>query len=468
MGVIPAANRFNAPRESEAIAMRGQVRRTVAWMTALAGLWAALWLAGAAHTPAVAQSTSPGAPVELRVAWWGSQDRHNRTIKAIELFQKKYPNIKVTYEFAGWADYWTKMTTQAAGRNLPDVMQQDYAYIAEWTSRGLIAPLDDYVKSGVIDTRDVADAALKGGVVNGKLVAVNLGSNSQCWVLDVDAFKKAGVELPPPNWTWADFEKTTMALQSKLGIWGMGSQTWDNQIWGALYLSSGQWRYTADGSKIGYESDKPLVDHFSMLLRLQKANALTPRADELASYNQETSVELTPLVSRKAAMAYFWSNQIVAVWKAAGGDERNLVLHPLPRVPGGKSANFVKPSQFFSVTTQAKQPKEAAMFIDFFTNSIEANEALLAERGVPISSKVQQALKPKLGRSQAEMFAYLDRVTKDVQPIPPPDPPGHADIVKNVFNPQVIDPVAYGRLEPDKAAALLRQEANAILAKAKR
>ena len=108
------------------------------------------------------------------------------------------------------------------------------------------------------------------------------------------------------------------------------------------------------------------------------------------------------------------------------------------------------------------------MFIDFVTNSIEANEVLLAERGVPISSKVQKALKPKLGRSQAEMFAYLERVSKDVQPIPPPDPPGHTEIVKNVFDPQVIDPVAYGRLEPDKAAALLRQEANAILAKAKR
>jgi multiple sugar transport system substrate-binding protein len=87
---------------------------------------------------------------------------------------------------------------------------------------------------------------------------------------------------------------------------------------------------------------------------------------------------------------------------------------------------------------------------------------------VPISSKVQQALKPKLGRSQAEMFAYLDRVTKDVQPIPPADPPGHTDIVKNVYDPQVVDPVLYGKLEPEKAAALLRQEANAILAKAKR
>jgi hypothetical protein len=66
------------------------------------------------------------------------------------------------------------------------------------------------------------------------------------------------------------------------------------------------------------------------------------------------------------------------------------------------------------------------------------------------------------------MFAYLDRLSRDVQPIPPPDPPGHTEIVKNVFVPQVMDPVAYGRLAPEKAAALLRHEANAVLARAKK
>ncbi len=440
--------------------MPSRSRRNLWWLLLIAGL---LWVGWAGAVPAAAQPAT-----ELRVAWWGSQDRHNRTIKAIELFQKKYPHIKVTYEFAGWGDYWTKMTTQAAGRNLPDVMQQDYAYITEWSSRGLLAPLDDYVKSGAIDTREVADALLKGGVVNGKLVAVNLGSNSQCWALDVDAFRKAGVELPPPNWTWADFERIANALHEKLGIWGMGSGIWNEQIWGSLYFSGGSWRYSPDGTRIGYADDKPLVDYLTMLLRLQKANALVPRADELASHSQETSVELTPLVTRKAAMAYFWSNQLVAVWKAAGGDERNLTLMPLPRVVGGKSANYLKASQFWSITSHAKQPKEAAMFVDFFTNSLEANDALMAERGVPISSKVRQHLQPKLGRSQAEMFAYLDRVAKDVQPIPPPDPPGHTEIVKNVFVPQVMDPVAYGRLSPEKGAALLRQEVNTILAKAKK
>jgi ABC-type glycerol-3-phosphate transport system substrate-binding protein len=443
---------------------------TRSWLRHLCGVAiGTLLLTGPDAGPAGGQTAAPGVkPVELRVAWWGSQDRHNRTIKAIELFQKKYPHIKVTYEFAGWGDYWTKMTTQAAGRNLPDVMQQDYAYITEWTSRGLLAPLDDYVKSGAIDTRDVAEPLLRGGVVNGKLVAINLGSNSQCWALDVDAFKKAGVELPPPSWTWTDFEKIALALHEKLGIWGMGANTWNEQLWGAVFLSAGQWRYSPDGARIGYADDKPYVDYLQMLLRLQKAGAMTSRADELASHYQETSVELAPLVSKKAAMAYFWSNQLIAVWKAGGGDDRNLVLHPLPRVPGGKSANYLKASQFFSITSQAKNPREAAMFIDFVTNSLEANDVLMAERGVPISSKVRQALTPKLGRSQAEMFAYLDRVAKDVQPIPPPDPPGHTEIVKNVFVPQVMDPVAYGRLTPEKGTALLRQEVNAILAKAKK
>jgi multiple sugar transport system substrate-binding protein len=448
-------SRLPAPRATWAIT----------WTVLVAGLI----LVGADRAPVAAQPATPGAtPVELRVAWWGSQDRHNRTIKAIELFQKKYPHIKVSYEFAGWQDYWTKMTTQAAGRSLPDVMQQDYAYITEWSSRGLLAPLDDAVKSGVLDLRDTSDDLLRPGQVGGKLLGVNLGTNAQCWVLDLDAFKKAGVDLPSPSWTWADFEKTATALREKLGIWGMGTGMWGNQLWGSLYLSAGQWRYSPDGSRIGYSDDRPLVDYLQMLLRLQKANVLIPRAEELSTHNTETKgIEVSPIVPGKAAMAYMWSNQVVAVWKAAG-EARNFRMVALPRIPGGKPADYYKASMFWSVTSHSKSPREAAMFVDFFTNSLEANDVLFAERGVPIASKVRQALQPKLGKSQAEMFAYLDRLGKDVQPIPPPDPPGHTEIVKNVLDPQVMDPVAYGRLAPEKGAALLRQEVNTILARAKK
>ncbi len=100
--------------ESEAIVTSRRGRRAalgsagaVAWMVLIVAI------AHVGHAPRLAAAQQAASPVELRVAWWGSQDRHNRTIKAIELFQKKQPHIKVSYEFAGWSDYWTKMTTQA-------------------------------------------------------------------------------------------------------------------------------------------------------------------------------------------------------------------------------------------------------------------------------------------------------------------------------------------------------------------
>ena len=134
-----------------------------------------------------AASSSEGEKIALRIAWWGSQDRHDRTIKVIEMYEAENPNVDITFEFAGWDDYWTKMTTQAAGGNLPDVMQQDYARLEEWVSRDLIMPLDDYVKSGVIDLSDVPAASIDGGRIDGTLYAINIGSNSQTIILDADA-----------------------------------------------------------------------------------------------------------------------------------------------------------------------------------------------------------------------------------------------------------------------------------------
>ena len=402
--------------------------------------------------------------IELRIAWWGSQSRHDRTIKVIEMFEELHPNIDIVYEFSAWDDHWTKMATQAAGGNLPDIMQQDYARIEEWNDRGLLLPLDDYVADGTLDFSNVSESELAGGRIDGKLYAVNLGTNSQNIVLDTDAFAKAGIALPRQDWTWGEFEQIVMALHDKLGIWGMGPLLDDEQIWGAVYLGHGMWRYNEDGTALGYDEseDQYYIDHLNMILRLQEADAIPSREVEVAEYTS-TGVESQPIATGEAAMAYFWSNQIVAVQTAAGED-RNFALYELPRPEGGQSANYIKPSQFWSITSQSKHPKEAAMFLDYFTNSIEANEVLLAERGVPISSEVRDALKPLLGKSQLAMFDYLAHVVTDSSPIPPADPVGHADIRNNVFYPQVIDPVLLGEMTPEQGVQVLREQATAILA----
>jgi multiple sugar transport system substrate-binding protein len=410
---------------------------------------------------AAAPAAKPGEAVELRFAWWGSQDRHDRTIKAIQLYQQKHPGTTISYEFAGFQDYFTKMTTQATGQNLPDLMQQDYATLSQWVSNGLLRAMDDYVGDNTINLTTVQKNAVDGGRIDGKLYALNLGSNSQTMVLDTAAFEQAGVQPPDLKWTWNDFEKTVMDLHQKLNIYGAGPTLSDQQLWKSLYLGYGKWGFSQDGKSLGYDDDKPLIEYFKMLLRLQEASAIPSVQDEITQW-RTASVEARPIVSKKAAIDYMWSNQIVAVWTAAGAD-RKLRLHSLPRPQGGSSENYYKPSQFISITSQSKHPKEAAMFVDFITNDVDANKILLGERGVPIAPAVLEAIKPLSTPAQVEVIDYMTRLQADIAPLPPPDPAAQPKLIDNIYMPQLVDPVLLGKAKPEDAVAQFRKDANALL-----
>jgi multiple sugar transport system substrate-binding protein len=340
-------------------------------------------------------------------------------------------------------------------------MQHDYARIEEWVNNDLLIPLDEYVSSGVIDTTNISETSLAGGIVDDQLFGINLGNNSENFTLDADAFAEAGLELPAIDWTWADFEAIALQLHEATGKYAIDANITTEQLWKSLYMSCcDQWSYNAEGTALGYEDDQPLVEYYNMLLRLQEAGALRPYEEMIAMGDQ--GVEANPIVTGDAAMAYFWSNQIVATWTAAGED-RNFVMHTIPRTEGGQPQNYIKPSMFFSITSQAKQPEESAKFINWFVNSIEANEILQAERGVPVSSVVREAMAPTLGRAQAEMFRFLEVIEENNSPIRPADPAGHADVLNNVYVPEFVEPVMYGLITPEEGAAILREEANAIL-----
>ncbi len=397
---------------------------------------------------------------DLTITWWGSQNRHDRTIQVIQMFEAEHPDIHVTYEFAGWSDYWTKVNTQVAGGNVACVMQQDYAYLTEWASRGLLTPMDDMLSSGQIDASNIAQSVLDSGKVDGQLYGLSLGTNSQTYILDADAFAKAGIDLPPMDWTWDDFETVSNEIHDKLGIWSIAYGPWDDQNLKSILLSAGEWMFNSGGTAIGITDPAPLVDHMEMIKRLMDNGAIASM-DEQADV-AAPGLEGSPIVSGKEAMRYQWSNQVVALTTAAG-EGRHFVLYPMPRVPDGQSANYLKPSMFFSVTQQCQHPAEAAMFIDYFTNNLEANDVLFAERGVPVSSPVRTYLADKVDPVTAEIFQYIADLSSTASPVPPPDPVGYSDIVNNVLAPEFTDPVLFGMVSAQEGYDTFVTDANAIL-----
>jgi multiple sugar transport system substrate-binding protein len=245
----------------------------------------------------------------------------------------------------------------------------------------------------------------------------------------------------------------------------MGIGLDNDQMWKSLYLSNGQWSYAKDGKSLGYTDDALFAAYLNRLLVLIKDGVVPTKAEAQSTFGEaNANVQLLPIVTAKSPMEFMWSNQAVAVATAAGPG-RNFALIHMPRLKkGGPASNYLKPSMFFSVSSQGKNQEAAARFISFFTNDLDANKLLMAERGVPIAAKVRSTLSPMLPATTQEVFAYVARVAKDGSPTPPPDPVGHTEIINNVYRP-TFDKVMYGAMGVEEAVKLLREQATAILKK---
>jgi multiple sugar transport system substrate-binding protein len=222
-----------------------------------------------------------GKTTTLRIFWWGSQTRHDRTLKILDMYSAINPQIKFAPEYTGGGQYFEKLNTLIAANDLPDVLQMGNNFL---TYKDYLAPLDDFIKSGVVDVKNTNDSFISSARIGGKILGMSLGTNSMALVYDPEIFKKAGVAEPTDQWTWADFEKAAFAIKSKLGIFGVnGMDDWSIGAW--YYIGQNAKDvdvYNAAGTALGYADDKYLVNWFEMKKRFVKAG-VHPNPAEVAS-----------------------------------------------------------------------------------------------------------------------------------------------------------------------------------------
>lgn len=403
------------------------------------------------------KETTGNEPVKLRMMWWGSQNRHERTLKTIELYEKENPNVKIEPEFSGWSGYWEKIAAQTAANSLPDIFQQDYKYLSQYGSKGLLEDLYNYTDSKVLDLTDVPKSNYLGGEVDSKLFGLCIGINALSIAYNERVFADAGVDVPQPDWTYTDFFNAAKAINEKTGVYGMTNLMGDSYD-GLSYLArqQGLHFYGDDQKSLGFGKDL-LVTFLERELEVANSGASLP-AD---AATEKRSVEDSYVATGEGAMQYLWSNQIIAV---QGSTEDPIKMVVPPKGEDQKQNGlYVKPGQFLSVAASSENKEEAVKFLDFFTNSVEANKILLAERGVPVSTKVSEALKPLLEPSQLEMFNYLAVAGDHSTPISKPEPSIHGEISKALLN--IYQRTMFGELTPEEAAEQFFAEAEKIFKK---
>jgi multiple sugar transport system substrate-binding protein len=399
-------------------------------------------------------------PVTLNIAWWGSQTRNTYTQKLLDMYHQKYPNISFTGTPSGYDSYEQKLSTQAAGNELPDIMQMDYTFISEFTKNGSLADLSSYVSDKTIDLSNADQSLVDSGKINGKLSAIVIAETAPTVAYNPDVLKDAGVAEPTDGWTWDDLLNDCIAIHKKTQGFGFGTTIPSNSVdWIFNYYlrQYGKSLYDSEGKTLGYSDDKYFIDFINQFKKMQDEKA-EPTVDEYTQINARGK-EQSLVVQGKAGFMFEWANYPTIVTSA----NPNLKLVTMPNNSKTIKAMYLKPSMFFSISNNSKHKKESAEFINWFLNDIEANKVINAERGVPISSTIRDEMKTSLTAQNKAEFKYIDEVSKNSSQVSPPDPAGSAEI-RTKLNDE-FDAVLYGKKTEKQAAADFRKESDEVLSR---
>ena len=363
----------------------------------------------------------------LRVMWWGSQTRHERTQQVIKLFEEKYPDIDVKPEFTSWSGYWDKIDVQIAGGNMADIVQHVRKYVTEYVKNDVLLDLSPYVESGELNVKDVPRILLETERIKGVLSGIPLGVNAPGFIYDPELLARAGIGEMDPNWTWEDYLRISKLIKEKLGIFASDTLgAMETGVGFMIFLRQhGLELYNEDGTGLGYDNDNLYVEFVGMDMKGIEDGLFLP-----PSIRQEIAgkVEASGICTQKAAFnSNHWSNQLAALSNSAG---KQLQITTYPK---GKDqvqdGLYIKPSQMFAVNKKTDKVDAVLKFLNFWFNDVEAAKILGTERGIPVSTAVKEALKPILSGNDKIVFEYLDLVAEHSSPLGPAQPAPHKEIV---------------------------------------
>lgn len=417
-----------------------------------------------ADAGSAAQDSGSAKDVSMVFSWWGNQIRNERTQASLDLYSTQNPGVTFDTQPAEWSDYWTKLSTLAAGNSLPECIQMDYSYLMQYASSDLLADLTPYVESGVLDVSNVDPGILESGSIDGKIYAVCAGVNAPSLFYNKTLMDELNIEVKD-NMTLEEFMDVCRQVYEKSGVkTDLPYSAGDNYL--PFNLRSHDTTQLFNEDSLNVPDADSFVEYFSIYETATKEGWIVG-ADVHAELTAN-SVEQSPLVyfsspATQSWCGFFWSNQLSAMVAAAPeGMEIGITTWPSD---DPQKSNFLKPSSFFCVSRDAgENEEEAVKVLNYLLNSQEANEILLGERGVPASSVVAAGIAPLQDETAQAVTNYINNVvTPNCSPISPAIPDG-ANEVYDYCN-QLVDKILYGEITAEDAAKDLFEKGNEIMAR---
>lgn len=399
---------------------------------------------------ATGASASAGAPsaeaAALRFAWWGGDTRHALTNAVVDMFQAGNPGVTISREPTDFTSYWDKLAVQAAGNDVPDILNMHVNNLVLYARNGVLAPLDPFIKSGVLDVSGLPAGFLAAGQVDGVQYMIPMGSPYMGTIFNADAVAAAGLTVPSSDYTWDDFFQFLRDWAKTTG----GKAPWpalniadSEQHFYSWLLGQGIQVFTPDG-KIGFtESD--LARWYTLWAEMQSLGATPPM--DVQVEESSTTPDDGMLAKGRVLMEPRPSNQLATFTKILKAKMDVIGLPAGPKGPG----NVMLPAGL-SLSSKSPHQDIAAKFISYWENDVQAGQTYKADQGVPGVAAQRDAMiaSGQLPDSQKRVFELFGQLKfAAMSPLP-----ANAQAFITAFE-AGYDPVGFGASPADGAKQLI-------------
>ncbi len=330
-------------------------------------------------TPASTVDSAPAQPAEggqkLSIYLW---DNEYAAQAVVEAYQAKHPEIEIDLNLTPFLDYQSKLYTSLAGGETMDVFFMRETVLSTYVSKGLCAPLDDYLAAANFDLSPYEYCASQ-YQIDGKTYAVPYRGGGYHLYYNKDMFDEAHIPYPDmyESYTWEEFREVAKQLTHGEG----GDKVYGIYMMGWPWMQMFQAMQT--GTKIvdndyNVDLDTPEV---RAALEWYYNTCVVDKSQMTPAEATATNASITPVfVGEKAAM-------ILGGDYMAGNIKNNIKDGNLTfnwgmaRCPSDDGVEY---STHNAVTTacmnpKAENPELAADFLMFLCG--EEGQTIIAEQG---------------------------------------------------------------------------------------
>lgn len=371
-------------------------------------------------------TTNDDSTAEVTLSFWGTYGNGGNsaqtdvlTKELIPSFQEANPNITVEYVDMPYDGLKQKLTTGAAGGELPDLLRSDIGWIAQFGKLGAFKALDVDMPGFKGLSEQVFPGTLAANHWDGHYYGLPLNTNTRVMVANLDGLKKGGFDKPPE--TFDQMRELAQALQGKqvqafaeaeLSAWAVMPWIW----------SAGGDIADADMKKsTGVLNSPESVAGLQLLVDLYKQDQIpnlivgnegaTATSDGLPGGNYATILD-------GPWMKDIWDGQY---------PDFDPVYAPVPAGAGGSIS--VVGGESIVVTEETTNAEAAYKFVEF---------ALSDEYQLGMATAGQMSVKPSLSEKQAVVAPHFEVFAKQLETAKSRLPHPKAGEIDEILNQELV------------------------------